>query len=96
METIKPKNIRNMQYHLIGAAFIIINYIRYSLFGYKSPRIFSINQFDRVIDHDFRVVEEWMEYLYKYTKEKEPLQNKVILELGPGPDLGIALILDRI
>lgn len=61
------------------------------MLGYRTPRTFSSKDIDRVIDYDFKVVHEWLNYLSKYTRES--VKNKVIFELGPGPDLGIGLIL---
>lgn len=93
MRIVKPKYVENIQYYFIGAVLIILNYVRHSLFGYKTPRTFLINEIDRSINYDFKVVDEWNEYLCSYSREISPLKNKVILELGPGPDLGIGLIL---
>jgi SAM-dependent methyltransferase len=93
MEIIKPKNIKNTQYYFIGRAFRILNCIRHRLFGSRTPRDFSISQFDRAVDYDFQVVENWIKYLCKYSKESNPLKDRVVLELGVGPDLGIGLIL---
>lgn len=93
MRIIRPKDIKNIQYYFIGTVLIILNYIRHSLFGYKTPRTFSINEIDRSVDYDFKVVDEWLEYLCSYSRKLSPLENKVIMELGPGPDLGIGLIL---
>ena len=93
MKIVKPKNVKNILYHFIGEIFIILNYIRNGLIGYKTPRTFPINQIDRAIDYDFRVVKGWIKYLCNYTKETNPLKDKIVLELGPGQDLGIGLIL---
>lgn len=83
MKIIKPKDVKNIQYYFIGAIFIILNYIRHSLFGYKTPRVFSIHEIDRSVNYDLNVVDEWIEYLCSYSEEISPLKNKVIMELGP-------------
>jgi hypothetical protein len=62
------------------------------MFGYRTPRPFSITQINQAIDYDFGVVEKWTRYLHDYLKKTDFLKNKVVLELGPGPDLGIGLI----
>jgi len=81
----------NLFYHFVGGVFIIMNYFRHKIFGYRTPRTFSSNDIDRVIDYDFKVVCEWLKYLSKNTQDS--VRGKVIFELGPGPDLGIGLIL---
>ncbi len=45
IKTVKPGYVKNIRYHLIGAVFIILNYLRHSFFGYKTPRTFSINEY---------------------------------------------------
>ncbi|GJQ50606.1 MAG: hypothetical protein HKUEN01_29920 [Candidatus Kuenenia stuttgartiensis] len=93
IKTVKPRDVKNIRYHLIGAVFIILNYLRHSFFGYKTPRTFSINEIERSIDYDFKAVDSWIEYLRFYSNDEKSLTNKVILELGPGPDFGVGLIL---
>jgi len=88
-----PKNVKNTQYYFIGVAFRVLNCIRYALFGYRTSRTFSINQFERAIEYDFRVVENWIKYLCKYSIKSNPLKGRVVLELGVGADLGTGLIL---
>ncbi len=72
---------------------LILNYIRHRLSGYKTPRTFPIEQINRAVDYDFRVAEEWLKFLSDYSKQEDFLKDKVVLELGPGPDLGTGLIL---
>jgi len=93
MRIIKLVYINNRKFYIIGAIFVILNYLRHGIFGYKTPRTFSINQIDRSIDYDFSVVNNWVNYFKKYTSEENSLRNKVVLEIGPGPDLGTGLIL---
>ncbi len=81
----------NLFYHFAGAILIFLNYFRNSIFGYDNPRGYSSKDIDRIIDYDFEVLNKWLEILSRYAKE--PIRDKAILELGPGPDLGIGLIL---
>lgn len=81
----------NFFYHFVGGIFIFLNYFRHNTFGYRTPRTFSSNDIDRAIDYDFKVVHGWLKSLSKYTQGS--VRDKVIFELGPGPDLGIGLIL---
>ena len=93
MKITSPKKIKNWQYRFIGATILVLNYIRHKLSGYKTPRTFSVGQTDRAVDYDFKVTEEWIKYFSDYLKQADFLKDKVVLELGPGPDLGIGLIL---
>lgn len=93
MEIIRPKDIKNRNYYFIGGICVILNYIRHKLFGYRTPRTFSIDQIDRAIDYDFKVVENWGSFLNDYAKETGLLKGKKVLELGVGPDLGTGFIL---
>ena len=63
MIIIKPKTVSNRLYSFVGAVFIILNYIRNSLLGYRTPRTFSNKEYERAIDYDFRIVERWSDYL---------------------------------
>ncbi|MFH1642937.1 MAG: methyltransferase domain-containing protein [Nanoarchaeota archaeon] len=85
------KTIFNLFYHSVGGVLIFMNYFRHNLFGYRTPRTFSSEDIDRVLDYDFGVVRGWLKYYVKFFSES--VKDKVIFELGPGPDLGIGLIL---
>lgn len=91
MEIIKPRKTYDRLYYTVGAVVVILNYLKHKIFGYRKPRNFSINEVDKAVDYDFRVVEKWLRYIDN--TNGETLKNKVVLELGPGPDLGIGLIL---
>ena len=93
MRITRPKEIKNWQYHFMGAGILVLNCIRHKLSGYKTPRTFSVDQTDRAVGYDFKVTEEWLKYLSDYLKQADFLKDKVVLELGPGPDLGTGLIL---
>lgn len=93
MKIIKPKGIKNKRYYFIGVIYIVLNYIYRNIFGYSNPRNFPVKQIERTIDYDFKVVENLKNHLSNYIKEADPLRDKVVLELGPGPDLGVGLIL---
>lgn len=93
MRVIKHKVIRNTQYFIIGALLIILNYFRHRLLGYRTPRAFPISRISQAVEYDFNVVQVWMNALAGYTQNSNFLKGKVVLELGPGADLGIGLIL---
>lgn len=60
--------------------------------GYNSPRPFDISQFEQAINYDISVVKHWLLFLELYTNHSVTIKDKIILELGPGADLGIGLI----
>ncbi|MFA5362931.1 MAG: hypothetical protein WC335_06805 [Candidatus Omnitrophota bacterium] len=91
---IQPPLVKNGWYHFAGGIFIVLNFVRHSVFGYRTPRTFSIDKdIHKSVEYDFSVVEGWVEGLAAFGKGPECIRDKVILELGPGPDLGIGLIL---
>lgn len=67
--------------------------MRYSIEGYKTPRPFSIKNYKICIDYDFGVVDGWLNELYDLIDSTFSIKGKNILELGPGADLGVGLIL---
>mgnify|MGYP001394836099 CR=1 FL=1 len=77
----------------IGLLIFILLRIRHLLRGYRWPRTFSINEFEKAVNYDLHVVEHWLNVYSKYAGESMTLEGKSVLELGPGADLGIGLIL---
>ncbi len=92
-KTIKGSNVHNYIYYCVGVIFQFLNKIRHSWLGYTSPRTFSIKEYQKAIEYDFSVIKNWKLYLVNYLRHDETLQDKTILELGPGADLGVGLIL---
>ena len=73
---------------------MILAKVKFLFKGYSSPKPFSISEYDKCVEYDISVVDKWMEHLKKYLGQVgDTLQNKTILELGPGSDLGIGLYL---
>ena len=83
----------NLFYYCLGVIFIFLNKIRYSIEGYKTPRPFSIKENNICIDYDFGVVDGWLNELNNLTDSTFSIKGKNVLELGPGADLGVGLIL---
>ena len=71
----------------------MLNKARHYIRGYRNPRPFPIADIKRATEYDFSVVNQWLQVLEDYTRDKANLTGKTILELGPGADLGIGLIL---
>lgn len=93
VRTSSPPRVRNRTYHVLGAAALAANKLRYAILGYHRPRNFSSSEIDRCVQYDFQVVENWMAYLNAYLGKPVEISGKNILEPGPGQDLGIGLIL---
>lgn len=83
----------NGLYFWAGFVMLVLVKIKHNLQGYTSPKPFSITEVDRCIDYDVRTVEEWLGYLAEYTGVPDYLTGRRVLELGPGSDLGVGLIL---
>lgn len=75
----------------MGLAILFLNKVRYGVRGYREPRPFAPTDFERAINYDRHVVDGWRKALQNYTGRG--IDGKVVLELGPGADLGPALFL---
>lgn len=93
MKIINPGSVNNLYYHVVGLVLLVLNKIRHTVQGYKNPRPFPTTEIQRAIDYDYQVVEEWTEQLSEYSKNTISLEGQSILELGPGADLGVGVIL---
>ncbi|HAO93203.1 MAG: hypothetical protein A2X99_02650 [Deltaproteobacteria bacterium GWB2_55_19] len=91
-EIIRPPKVRNLFHHLAGLGFLALIKAKGALYGYRTPRTFGVEDFKRAVDYDANVVERWLDHLRSYTG-KNDISGKTVLELGPGADLGVGLIL---
>lgn len=82
-------------YYLSGMSLLWINMIRHTIQGYKAPRTFPMDDIQQAIRYDYGVVRNWLKFLHDYSGNTSSLKGKTILELGPGADLGIGVILLR-
>lgn len=92
LRTVHLPTAHNTFYRIAGFCILVLNKIRHAIQGYRSPRPFPISEIDRAIDYDYSVVEHWTETLSEYVGKPVSLENRTILELGPGADLGAGLI----
>jgi len=92
-ETITPPLDSNPFCWLSGGMLLALNKVRHSIQGYTSPRTFHISELERAVRYDYSVVALWNFFLTKYRGNDYSVKDKTILELGPGADLGVALIL---
>ena len=92
-ELISPPELPAPVYKAIGAAALLANWIRKNWLGYRRARGFSPSEIDRALAHVRRGVTEWLGYLDDYSNGQFVLDRRRILELGPGPDLGVGALL---
>jgi SAM-dependent methyltransferase len=83
--------MQHLLFYLVGVAVLFLNKIRYSARGYREPRPFAPTDIEQAIAYTDRVVTQWLKALHDYTGQTA--HGKVVLELGPGADLGPALFL---
>lgn len=84
---------RNVFYYFAGLPFLALAKTKNVLRGYSTPKPFDVRDTDRAINYDFQVVEDWLAHLRQYGGNRLSLTERNVLELGPGSDLGIGLLL---
>jgi SAM-dependent methyltransferase len=85
--------LASLFYKAAGVLFLILAKCQYLLKGYARPRPFPVSDYQRCVEHDFQVVDQWLSFLSRYKGEAGSIANREILELGPGADLGAGLYL---
>jgi SAM-dependent methyltransferase len=90
---VNPDKASNCLHYCVGAAFLLANKIRHAVTGYRTPRPFDASQIARAVEYDFSVVDGWLDCLKQYSSGDSGLAGKSVLELGPGADLGVGLIM---
>ncbi|MGE0799933.1 MAG: class I SAM-dependent methyltransferase [Lautropia sp.] len=85
--------LRQYAFWWIGLAFLILAKLQHLTRGYRTPRAFSAADTERSIDYVRREVAEWQAALIRYGEPQRPFAGRRILELGPGPDLGVGVAL---
>jgi len=81
--------LTNFFWKIVGGLLLPLNALRHGLFGYTRARDLPAGQIAKAIAYDWGVVERWRKALGNGVD----LRGKTILELGPGPDLGVGLVL---
>lgn len=87
------KTLVNYFYFWSGLLILFLAKMKHRLQGYRSPRPFAPSQLERCIEYDLRTVSSWLRDLAAYTGKEDYLKGRKVLELGPGPDLGVGLML---
>jgi len=85
--------LENVFYYFAGVGFLFLAKVENTIEGYSSPKPFPIDEHDKCIEYDLRVVNHWLLFLNGYTAKDDYSFGKNVLELGPGSDLGIGLYL---
>ena len=80
----------NWFYYCVGIIFLMLAKAKSLLMRY-TPKTFSMDDIERCIQYDIQVVDDWLACLKRYAPAT--IENKNMLELGPGSDLGIGLYL---
>lgn len=86
-------NLRDAGFFAAGLGFLALAKAKHGLRGYSSPKPFDLSQTDRCVAYDMQVVADWLRELARYSGAEADLRGKNILELGPGSDLGVGLLL---
>jgi len=78
-------------YYYVGLIFLLLAKIKSRMLVY-SPKTFSMAEVEWCVEYDIHVVDNWLKHLREYAPTYT-IQNKHVLELGPGSDLGAGLYL---
>ena len=88
------KTVKNeFFYHSIGVLFLFLSKMKTCLKGYSNPKPIPNDDFKGCADYDIAVVNHWLKTLNLYTNSKFSVDGKIVLEIGPGTDLGVGLYL---
>jgi SAM-dependent methyltransferase len=86
-------NLREAWYYTAGIGFLALAKAKNAAKGYSTPKPFDLTDADRCIRYDMQVVDGWLKGLASYTGNGMFLAGRSVLELGPGSDLGVGLVL---
>ena len=82
----------NAFYYVSGIFFLGLAWLKHFIFGYTTPKPLPLSEVDECIDYDTTIANRFLENLDKLGSDCT-LDGQRILELGPGSDLGVGLIL---
>ena len=88
------ENLKSSCYFVLGGGILTLNKLRTR--KYAKPRNFATQDVKKCLSYDAKTLEFWTKHLQGYLQQRNPFDGKIILELGPGPDIGIgAALLDH-
>ena len=79
---------RQLHLSALGGGALAANKVRYSIGGYRSPRPYGNDRIDAVVDYSFATVDKMRSWA-----SSADVRGRRILELGPGDNLCVGLIL---
>jgi len=87
--------MRELGLFAVGLVFLFLAKAKNSLRGYMSPKPYGVQDPERCLDYDMRVVSRWLTCVSEYrgVEARVLVSGKDVLELGPGSDLGVGLYL---
>lgn len=92
----KIKNIfynrANWFYYMVGFVFMSLNRVRYFVLGYHNPRPIPKNRVFENIEYSNRTIGSIKQYLKKVLGDDFSMQDKNVMEIGPGSDLGAGIL----
>lgn len=89
VERIPPAPVRNRLHHAAGLVLLALNAGRHRVLGYRTPRPGDAIEAHR---YAFAVYDNWTRHLRDYLQRDLDLDDRHVLEIGPGPDLGTGLL----
>jgi SAM-dependent methyltransferase len=85
--------LRDIVFYTAGIGFLALAKLKHTLLGYSTPKPIDSSETEKCVAYDIHVVESWVSRLRDYVRDDSFLVGKSVLELGPGADLGVGLLL---
>lgn len=88
-------DVRNAFFYGAGLLFLTLAKVKHKVQGYRTPKPFNVSETDRCVAYDRQVVDGFLGSLSRYAKfhDNQSVIGKNVLELGPGSDLGVGMML---
>lgn len=83
----------NIFYYILGLVFLLLVKIKYYFLGFPKSDYSNAAAYEKQIEYDIKIVDQWIKHLNNYTGNSYNLIGKNVLELGPGSDLGVGFYL---
>ena len=83
--------MKNRFFYFMGIFFLLAAKLKQIINGY-SPRSHKIKDLNDRYEYNSNVIKQWMKYL-DHDDKNHLIENKNVIEIGPGSDLGIGITL---
>lgn len=80
-------------FFFLGLAVLSVVKVKHRLLGYRTPKPFSASDLRRCVEYDRDTHRAYKQFLDEVTGHPAYVSGKRVLELGPGSDLGVGLLL---